>query len=210
MIKVSGQTMTGMELILASTSIYRQRLLERAGLTFQAHAPLVHEDSLKSSAPKDAQGLTSYLAQKKAESLLDRFPKQWIIGCDQVAALDEQILGKPGSRDRAIAQLESMSGRWHQLVTSVAIVKEGEKPTVLTDVTKILMKDLGRADLEAYVDKDHPLDCAGSYKFEKAGIGLIEKLQTADPTAIEGLPMIALTSFFFRKGFSLAEILNIS
>jgi septum formation protein len=198
-----------MEFVLASQSPYRKSLLKRAGFPFTTASPLADEEVLKLEGPKQVDELTRFLALKKAESLLEKYPEAWIVGCDQAAVIGKTILHKPKTRDRAIEQLTKISGKWHALVTSMAFVKNGEIPTVMTDVTKIKIRALTKADIETYVDIDKPFDCAGSYKIEKSGITLISDLRTKDPTAIEGLSVIGLTSFFIRQGFSLAEIIKI-
>lgn len=198
-----------MPFILASQSKYRRELLTRAGFDFRCESPAVDEDELKKTAPADVEEMTRFLALKKAESLMERFPDQWIVGCDQAAAAGKRILNKPGTRERAAQQLKFLSGRWHRLVTSMAIVKSGEIPTVMTDVTRIKIRQLTHADIETYLDRDDPIDCAASYKIEASGICIVEDMRCKDPSAIEGISIIALTSFFIRHGFPLAEILTI-
>lgn len=199
-----------MKFLLASQSPYRKDLLKRAGFVFETASPLVDEEKLKLEGPKDPAELTRFLALKKAESLIEKRPDMWIVGCDQAAVLGKRFLNKPKTRERAIEQLTRMSGKWHALMTSMALVKAGEIPTVMTDVTKIKIRQLSREDIEAYVDLDEPLDCAGSYKIEKSGITLIEDMRCKDPSAIEGLSIVALTSFFVRQGFPLAQLLKIN
>lgn len=184
-------------------------MLTRAGFSFQSVVPHVDEEALKIEGPKDTEELTRYLALKKAESLVEKYPDQWIVGCDQVAAIGKNTLNKPGTRENALRQLKILSGKWHRLVTSMAMVKAGEIPTVTTDITKIRIRSLTAEEIEIYIDLERPFDCAGSYKFEKSGICLIEDMRSKDPSAIEGLSVIALTSFFVRRGFSLAQILKI-
>lgn len=197
-----------MRFILASTSPYRNQLLTRAGFTFLAQAPKVDEEALKKEAPKDPSQFTSFLAQKKAESLLADFPNDWILGCDQVATLDKQILGKPGSRETAIKQLTQMSGRSHLLITAMAFCKQNHQPHVIIDRTEIFFRTLSLDEIKAYVDFDQSLDCAGGYKFEKAGPLLMEKIVSNDPTSIEGLSLMAVTSFFRQLGISLDRMLS--
>lgn len=198
-----------MKFLLASQSPYRKNLLSRVGFDFLTASPLVDEEKLKTEGSEDASELTRFLALKKAESLLEKHPGLWIVGCDQAAVLGKRFLHKPQTRERAIEQLTRMAGKWHALVTSMALVKAGEIPTVMTDITKIRIRALSQNDIEAYVDMDQPFDCAGSYKIEKSGISIIEDMRCKDPTAIEGLSVVALTSFFLRQGFPLAEILKI-
>jgi len=195
--------------ILGSQSPYRKKLLQRAGFSFVTASPLVDEEKLKHEGPQQPEELTRFLALKKAESLIEKYPDSWIVGCDQAAVIGKTFLNKPKTRERAIEQLTRLSGKWHYLLTSMALVKAGEIPTVMTDITKIKMRPLTRPDIETYVDIDKPFDCAGSYKIEKSGITLISDLRTKDPTAIEGLSVVALTSFFVRQGFPLAEIIKI-
>src|SRR5262249_43634713 len=152
---------------------------------------------------------TRFLALKKAESLQEKYPNDWIVGCDQAAAVGKHLLGKPGTAEKAEKQLKALSGRWHSLVTSMAFVKVGEIPTVTTDITKIRLRELSTEDIKSYVALDNPVDCAGSYKIEKSGICLVETLKTKDPSAIEGLSVMALSAFFMRHGISLAEFLKI-
>src|SRR4051812_43670698 len=115
-----------MQFILASTSKYRKNLLTRAGFRFQSVAPLAKEEELKTTAPLEVEELTRYLALKKAESLIEKYPDQWIVGSDQAAALGKQVLHKPGQQAKAMQQLQRLSGRWHRLITSMAFVKAGE------------------------------------------------------------------------------------
>ncbi len=183
---------TSPRIILASTSRYRRQLLERLGLTFESLAPLVDEESLKDPRLPPLE-LARHLARAKAESIAELHPEAIVIGSDQLAVIDEQILGKPGSRDRAIAQLTQMSGRAHRLITAMSVWQRGvEREHV--DVTTLTMRQLGPAELAKYVDFDEPFDCAGSYKLESLGIALFASIETADHTAITGLPLIALVS----------------
>lgn len=176
-------------LILGSTSPYRRALLERLGVPFETLKPLIDEEKEKnpSLSPRE---LASHLARKKAESL--KGPGRIIIGGDQLVAFEGRILGKPGDRASAIQQLESMSGKTHELITAICLFDEDRRDEYL-NVTRIHFKNLNRAQIEKVVDWDEPFDCAGAYKIEKHGIALIEKIETEDFTAIEGLPLLALS-----------------
>lgn len=185
-------------IVLASTSRYRRALLERLGLAFTAAAPDCDEEALKDPALAP-QALAEHLAEAKARSLAARHPAAVIIGSDQLADLDGEILGKPGSREAAIAQLQRMSGRSHRLITAMALWEQGRLHRH-TDVTVLHMRRLERAELERYVDADEPLDCAGSYKLERQGIALFERIDSADHSAITGLPLIALCSLLRSLG----------
>jgi septum formation protein len=193
------------EIVLASTSRYRRELLARLGLPFRVRAPACDEETLKAELRgRDAalapEVLTARLARAKAESLRDAEPAATIIGSDQVAALGAEVLEKPGTAERAILQLEKLAGRTHVLVTAVAVVHAG---SVLehADVTRLTMRPLTREQIERYVAADAPLDCAGSYKLEQRGVTLFERIESADHSAITGLPLIALTSMLARAGY---------
>lgn len=194
-----------MKLILASQSPYRRALLENFGLRFETKAPLVNEDELKASGPKDLIELTRYLSLKKAESLLGEFDNAIIIGSDQLAELNGRRLDKPGTRENSIRQLQELNHKTHRLITSLAVVSP-LKTTLATNITQIKLRQLTDQEIEAYVDLDSPLDCAGSYKIEKAGLALTESIQTDDPSAIQGLPMIALTRALKDLGLHLPEL----
>lgn len=188
-------------LILASTSRYRRALLERLGVPFRCEAPRVDEDAFKSRglAPRD---LAEMLAAEKATSLSRDFPQATIIGSDQVAACDGRILGKPGTTAQAVAQLEHLSGRSHELITAVAVWHAG-RLLRHTDVTTLHMRRLGRDAIARYVAADQPLDCAGAYKLEQRGIALFTSIASADQTAIVGLPLIALASLLNDCGYAI-------
>lgn len=191
-----------MKLILASQSPYRKIQLEQAGFKFEAHAPRVNEEDLKTRGPKEAKALCEFLARSKATSLKLKFPDSFILGCDQLVDFAGERMDKPGSRQKAIIQLGRMQGRSHKLITSISMVSSlGEKH--FTDVTEITLRKLSRPEIEAYVDRDEPYDCAGAYKIEKAGMLLIEKLVSADPSAIQGIPMQGLASLLIAHGITI-------
>ncbi len=183
-------------LILASTSKYRAKLLERLALPFSAHAPGVDESLFKSGP---ARQVARTLAVAKAEALVATYPDAVIIGSDQVCALDDKILDKPGTAENAHAQLSSMSGRSHELITAVAITFRG-KTEVHVDETRLTMRRLSLEEIRRYVQHDNPLDCAGSYKVESLGIALFDRIESQDFTAIEGLPLLAVTAMLRRCG----------
>ena len=194
-----------MQLILASTSPYRRAQLEAFGLKFRAEKPKADESALKLSGPKDLEELTRFLSEKKARSLESDFPEALIIGSDQLADLSNERLDKPGSFAAAKAQLQRLSGHEHRLITSVALVSKG-RCWIHTDITRIRLKMLSEAEIESYLETDEPFDCAGSYKIEKAGMALVEKIETKDPSAIQGLPMLGLTRGFQELGVSIAQL----
>jgi septum formation protein len=189
------------ELVLASTSPYRRALLERLGLPFRWRAPGVNEEDWK-SLTLEPRALAERLATAKAESLERDEPGAAIIGGDQLVAFAGRVFGKPGTFENAVNQLTAMAGRSHDLITSLAVRHEGR--TILhTDRTTLQMRPLTRAEIERYIAADRPMDCAGSYKIEERGIVLFERIDSADHTAISGLPLIALATILRSLGFAI-------
>lgn len=188
-----------MKWILASTSPYRKILLQRTGLLFETQTPKVDEDEFKAKI-KDPLLLSQTLAKAKAESLRKENPKAGIIGSDQVAAFEEFIFDKPGNKENAIATLKKLRGKSHQLITSVYIITPTDNQS-FTDITSLVMKPLSDKQIATYVEIDKPFDCAGSYKLESQGIALFDKIESADFTAIQGLPLIELTKTLEKLGF---------
>ncbi|SEK74234.1 septum formation protein [Pseudoxanthomonas sp. GM95] len=188
-----------MSLILASTSVYRRELLERLRLPFQAARPDVDETPLPGETPR---ALAERLAQAKAQAIARQLPESWVIGSDQAADLDGQPLGKPGQRDAAIAQLTAMSGRQVQFHTAVC-VSHGERNLAALDTTTVTLRRLTHDEIARYVDAEQPFDCAGSFKCEGLGVTLFEAIETRDPTALIGLPLIATATLLRQAGFTL-------
>jgi septum formation protein len=189
------------DLILASTSPYRRSLLERLGVPFRCVAPLIDEKDWKDAglAPRE---LAPRLAEAKALSIAKQEPHATILGADQVVGIDGHAYGKPGGIDRAVEQLLALAGRSHELITSMAFWHAG-KLLSHTDVTRLQMRSLTRAEAERYVAADDPIDCAGAYKIESRGIALFERIESADHTAITGLPLIAATRILRGLGFAI-------
>ncbi|HET6425978.1 MAG TPA: Maf family protein [Planctomycetaceae bacterium] len=189
-----------MELILASTSPYRRQLLERLGLPFRCVAPGVDEEAVRQPAwiPEE---VALHLARLKAEAVASRLPDAFVIGSDQVAECAGQVLGKPGHRMGAMAQLSLLAGKPHYLWTAVAFATAGEV-SVQLNCTRLTMRSLTATEIERYLDADQPWDCAGSYKLESRGIALFESIETDDSTAIIGLPLIAVTTALRGHGFT--------
>lgn len=181
------------ELILASKSPYRKKLLERLGYAFQTMKPTLDEDRAKLQglqANLTPVQIAQALARGKALSLAS--PNNCVIGADQLVALDnKKILGQPGSPEKAKAQLLELQGRSHELITAVAVVCGDQKREFL-DRSIMHVRPLTADEIESYIRLDNPIDCAGSYKFEFHGISLFSKIECADPSAIEGLPLIEL------------------
>jgi len=185
-------------LVLASTSAYRRELLSRLRLPFEVAAPQVDETPAAGESPKDT---ALRLAQAKAQAVAGRFAQALVIGSDQVAELAGVRLDKPGSHARAREQLEMLSGRAALFHTAVALLNAatGRLQTRLVP-TRVRFRRLSVAQIEAYLLKEQPYDCAGSAKSEGLGIALIEAIEGDDPTALIGLPLIALTELLLAEG----------
>ena len=191
-----------MNLILASTSPYRRRLLERLRLPFTCIDPEIEESLQDDESPKArACRLATAKALLAAETLQD---EAIVIGSDQVACLGSEILHKPGTPEAAIAQLTASSGQTVQFWTGVSLwTSPGEAPTQRVVPCEVKIRELNADEISRYVALDQPLDCAGSFKWESLGITLFEAMRTDDPTALEGLPLIALSELLREAGVSL-------
>ena len=186
-------------LILASTSTYRRALLERLSLPFATARPEVDESPLPGEPP---QLLAERLAIAKAEAVLaSSNDGTWVIGSDQVAELDGRPLGKPGRHVAAVEQLRSMSGREVRFLTALCIAGPDGRRLRALDVTTARFRALGDDEIERYVTREQPLDCAGSFKSEGLGIALFEAIDNRDPTALIGLPLIATARLLREAGF---------
>jgi septum formation protein len=181
--------MGGMKtLILASTSRYRRELLERLRLPFVVQAPEVDETALPRETPA---ALAPRLALAKASAVARLHQAAVVIGSDQVAELDGQPIGKPGTHERAQAQLRLMSGREVLFHTALAVVSlHGAHEAVDTAVVRVRFRQLSNAEIDRYLALDQPYDCAGSAKCESLGVALLEAIHSDDPTALVGLPLI--------------------
>ena len=187
-------------LVLASTSPYRRALLERLGVPFEVHEPRVVEDAYKREAVSP-RSLAERLAEAKATSLGDVVPDANVIGSDQVVAFQGEVFGKPGDAEGAVAQLLALSGRTHELLTAFAVARGGRVLARHTDVTRLRMRPLDREALGRYVEADRPFDCAGSYKLERRGVTLFDRIESDDQSAVTGLPLIALTGVLRDLGY---------
>lgn len=187
-----------MNLVLASTSIYRKELLARLGLSFETVAPEVDETPRPDEAP---ERLVRRLAEAKARAAAVRFPDALIIGSDQVAVIEGLILGKPGDHPRAAAQLRAASGRRMKFLTGLCLLNS-RRDTVEVDVIPVgvAFKSLSDAEIENYLRRERPYHCAGAFKSEALGIALCERIEGDDPTALIGLPLIRLTAMLAAQG----------
>jgi septum formation protein len=185
-------------LILASTSRYRRELLERLRLPFEVRAPDVDETPRAGEAPA---ALAQRLARTKADAVAALHPTAVVIGSDQVADLDGQPIGKPGTHERAVAQLRSMRGRVVTFQTAVAVVRHdrGFARTLLVPV-RVRFRALSDPEIERYLQAEQPYDCAGSAKSEGLGIALLESIESDDPTALIGLPLIRTCTLLREAG----------
>ena len=190
--------MAATRLILASTSPYRRELLSRLRLPFETVRPDVDETPDPDEAPAD---LARRLAVAKAEAVAVR-EQAWVIGSDQVAELDGHPLGKPGGRDQALVQLQAMSGRAVEFRTGLCLCGHGRRWVAL-DTTVVRFRRLGVDEIARYVDAEQPFDCAGSFKSEGFGISLFDAIETRDPTALVGLPLIETSRLLREAGFLL-------
>lgn len=185
-------------IVLASTSRYRRELLERLRLAFDVEAPHVDESPLEGEAPR-ATALR--LAIAKAQEVQSRRPGAVVIGSDQVAEIDGAALGKPMTHPAALVQLERMQGKAVTFHTALAVAGPGREALQVESVpTNVLMRTLPRAALEHYLRLDEPYDCAGAAKIESLGIALVASVESTDPTALIGLPLIRLTAMLANAG----------
>jgi septum formation protein len=186
-----------MQLILASSSPYRKALLQRLQIPFRCDPPGVEEQARPGET---AATLAARLAAAKARAVLARHPQALVIGSDQVASLGNDLLGKPGDRAGAVAQLRACSGRQLIFYTAITLLsRDFERHH--TERFKVQFRELSSGEIDDYVARDRPFDCAGSFKCESLGSALFERLSGDDPTALEGLPLIALCRLLAAAGY---------
>ena len=188
-------------LILGSTSRYRRELLQRLRVPFEVVSPDMDETPLANEAP---QALATRLALAKAKAVAALHPNAVVIGSDQVADLNGEPLGKPGTHERAVLQLQRMRGQTVVFQTAVSVVCQasGFEQTELAQI-KVRFRDLSDAEIEAYLRAEEPYDCAGSAKSEGLGIALLDAIDNDDPTALIGLPMIRTARLLRAAGIDL-------
>jgi septum formation protein len=193
--------MNSKPLILASTSPYRRQLLERLRLPFTVQSPQIDESSQPGESPRE---LVLRLSERKARAAGANQAGALIIGSDQVAVLNGEILGKPGNRRNAIAQLQKCSGSSVMFHSGLCLLDTGTGELQLDDVLfEVKFRGLTPQQIERYVDHEQPFDCAGSFKAESLGISLFEYMRGDDPTALIGLPLIRLTTMLQNAGILL-------
>ena len=196
------------ELILASSSRYRQGLLRRLGLPFRALSPDIDETPLPGEV---AAALVERLAATKAAKVGALLGQGVVVSSDQVAVVDgpqgERILGKPGGRAKAVAQLAELSGREVRFLTSLCVQEwvDGSRAAgeqLATETTLVRFRNLSTAEIERYVDQDKPFDCCGAFRSEGLGDALLQRMECADPSALVGLPLIRLCAMLRRVGLN--------
>ena len=192
-----------MDLILASTSRYRKSLLERLQIPFRCQAPGTDESPLAGEAP---EAMARRLALSKAWAVAQDNPESLVIGSDQVASLEGRPVGKPGNHARAREQLHHSSGKSIIFYTGLALIRasDGFEHSSCVAFT-VHFRELSEAQIEAYLAKEQPFDCAGSFKCEGLGIALFASTEGEDITALEGLPLIALTSALSAAGLEVLQ-----
>ncbi|MDX1457713.1 MAG: Maf family protein [Marinobacter sp.] len=192
-------------LVLASSSRYRQQLLERLGIPFEHASPNIDESRLTNES---AEELTVRLATQKARALAPHYPNHWIIGSDQVAALpDGSILTKPGDHNRATDQLGRCSGQTVRFLTGLALLDSStDRVTTLCEPFEVSFRTLSRKDIEHYLLTETPYDCAGSFRMEGLGIALFSGLAGRDPNSLIGLPLIGLCELLREWGLDPLEV----
>lgn len=193
------QTKTTPEIVLASSSAYRAELLHRLGISFSRHSPDIDESPKPGETPHD---LALRLANEKAAAIALLHPKALVIGSDQVASLDGKLLGKPGTAEHACQQLAACSGKTVSFYTGLCLIGP-EGTDSLVDIYTVTFRQLCPEQVQRYVEKELPLDCAGSFKMEGLGISLFEKLEGSDPNTLIGLPLIQLTTLLNKRGIAI-------
>ena len=190
----------GASLVLASSSRYRQGLLERLGMPFSIDSPDIDEAPLPGESAHD---LVVRLSLAKAKAVAGRWPNSVIIGSDQAAACDGRILGKPGTVEAAIGQLGSFTGRSVHFLTGVTVLNTAAgRHRTAVDTTTARFREASESEIRRYVEHDRPLDCAGGIRFEGLGPLLLHRVDTADPSAAIGLPLIALGELLRAEGLN--------
>ena len=185
-------------LVLGSTSPFRKAILDKLGLPFETDKPEVDETPLANESP---EALVARLSEAKATAVAKRHPDALVIGSDQVAVIDGEILGKPGTHEKAVEQLRNASGKTVTFYTGLCLHNSGTGNTQTEVVPfNVVFRDLTDDQIESYLLKEKPYNCAGSFKSEALGITLFEKLEGEDPNTLIGMPLIRLTRMLENEG----------
>ena len=189
-----------MQLVLASTSPFRRSILEKLGVAFDCHAPEVDETPQQGETPSQ---LVERLSIAKAQAVAAHLKEGLVIGSDQVAVIDDDILGKPGNHANAVAQLERTAGKTVTFLTGLALVNAASG-SIQAEVVpfKVVFRQLTREQIENYLNVEQPYNCAGSFKSEGLGIALFERLEGDDPNTLIGLPLIRLIRMLEKEGMT--------
>lgn len=188
-------------LILASSSKYRKMLLQRFGIPFKCHIPDIDESRKQNESPVE---LAERLADEKAASICRDHPAAIVIGSDQIALFEDNVLGKPGNYEAAMRQLSAFSGRTMEFLTAVSVQCHASGfREVHIDTTHVCFRELEPMEIKRYLDAEKPFDCAGAFKAESLGITLFESIKSEDPTALIGLPLIRTAGMLRRAGIHL-------
>ncbi|HHJ80701.1 MAG TPA: septum formation inhibitor Maf [Candidatus Tenderia electrophaga] len=189
------------QLVLASSSPFRRELLDKLGLKFVCDSPDIDETAQPNETP---QQLVARLAQEKAKAVATRHPDALIIASDQCAVLEGNVLGKPGNHQTAVQQLQAASGKKVQFLTSLALFNSGTGNLQIEVCPfSVYFRTLSHTEIEGYLNKEQPYNCAGSFKSEGLGITLFQRLQGDDPNTLIGLPLIRLTAMLGKEGISI-------
>ncbi len=192
---------TSTRLVLASTSPFRKEILKKLGVAFETASPDIDESPLANETPPQ---LVIRLAEQKARAVADEFPEHLIIGSDQVAVIDNKIIGKPHTHERAVEQLSNASGKTIRFYTGLCLYNSKtdhyESEAVPFDV---VFRKLSPSQIEHYLRAEKPYNCAGSFKSEALGISLFEKLVGEDPNTLMGLPLIRLVAMLEKQGLNI-------
>ncbi len=190
-----------MELVLASTSPFRRELLQRFGIAFDTASPDVDETRHAAEPP---EALVRRLAEAKARAVATAYPAHLIIGSDQVAVLDGNVLGKPGDHTNAVAQLRAASGKRVTFLTGLCLYNSAaDRAQVDVVPFAVEFRTLSEAQVESYLRREQPYNCAGSFKSEGLGVTLFRGMHGDDPTALIGLPLIRLVDMLDQEGFQI-------
>lgn len=194
------------KILLASSSIYRQQLLQKLGIQFECAAPDIDESPIEGETVSD---MVMRLSLEKALALRTTYPQHLIIASDQSACLDGYALGKPGNHDAAFAQLRAQQGKTLTFFTGLIVLAPNQtKPLSALDTTEVRFRQLSDEQIEAYLQQEKPYQCAGSFKSEGLGIVLFESIKTQDPNALIGLPLIQLVTLLSEAGLNLPTTAN--
>lgn len=186
------------KLVLASTSPFRRELLAKLGLNFVTDSPDIDETAQQAELPEH---LVARLAEEKARAVAMRHPDSLIIGSDQVAVIDDKIIGKPGNHENAAKQLQDASGRSVRFLTGLCLYNtERDRSQVVVEPFEVIFRQLGTEQIENYLRREQPYNCAGSFKSEGLGISLFERMLGDDPNSLIGLPLIKLVRMLEQEG----------